>query len=154
MAPAPPVRRCLNPPAAHGIRRASAERTGDTRQGRIEVARASRGGRACGSRRRRSKEPVHLTTNDVPTSVTLARIEILGELSAWRIELRNGAALELWAHSYSQEGDDYRIDNLVRAPSEPASHVLVTARTPSDPSQLIIAVARIPRHEVASIRSL
>jgi hypothetical protein len=53
----------------------------------------------------------------------------------------------------AQEGDDYLFDILVRAPSEPANHVLGTARTPSDPSQLI-AVARIPRHELASIRSL
>lgn len=80
-------------------------------------------------------------------------MEILGELSGWRVALRSGNVLDVWAHSVSEEDGHYVFGVLARIDGEPEGDMLVTARTPADASRFIVAVARIPIEAVEHVRS-
>ena len=79
-------------------------------------------------------------------------MELLGELVAWRVALRSGSLLEVWAHGYSERGGVYVFEVLVGGGEEPDEQLLVIDRTP-DSSQMVIAIARLHTSEVDNIRA-
>jgi len=79
-------------------------------------------------------------------------VELLGELVAWRVALRSGSLLEVWAHGYAERAGIYVFEVLVGGGAEPGEHLLVVERA-SDSSQMVIAVARLHSSEVDNIRA-
>jgi hypothetical protein len=79
-------------------------------------------------------------------------VELLGELVAWRVALRSGSMLEIWAHGYSERGAVYVFEVLVDGNGEHGQQLLVIDRTP-DSSRMVIAVARLHTSEVDNIRA-
>jgi hypothetical protein len=79
-------------------------------------------------------------------------VELLGELIAWRVALRSGSLLEVWAHGYSERAGIYVFEVLVGGAEEPGQHLLVLERA-ADSSQMVIAVARLHTSEVDNIRA-
>ena len=79
-------------------------------------------------------------------------MELIGELVAWRVALRSGSLLEIWAHGYSERGGVYVFEVLVGGGGEAGKDLLVIDRKP-DSAQMVIAVARLHSSEVDSIRA-
>ena len=79
-------------------------------------------------------------------------MELLGELIAWRVALRSGSSLEVWAHGYSERAGVYVFEILVGG-AEGAGERLVVIDRAADSSQMVIAVARLHSSEVDNIRA-
>jgi hypothetical protein len=79
-------------------------------------------------------------------------VELVGELIAWRVALRSGSLLEIWAHGYSERGGLYVFEALVDGDGEPGERLLVIDRMP-DSSRMVIAVARLHSSEVDNVRA-
>jgi len=80
-------------------------------------------------------------------------VEVLGELTLWRVVLRSGSTLDVWAHGHREQAGMFVFEMLVRVDAEPGAGVIVAGRSRDDPSHIAIAVARIHTSEVDSIRS-
>ncbi|MEV5570081.1 hypothetical protein AB0L06_08525 [Spirillospora sp. NPDC052269] len=74
-----------------------------------------------------------------------------GPPSRWILTLKSGSEIEIWADGYSDEGDHYLFDALVRASPDEQRQVEVTNRTPRDAQKVLIVVARVPVAEVVSL---
>jgi hypothetical protein len=79
-------------------------------------------------------------------------VEVLGDLRTWRVALRSGSLLEVWAHGYTERGGLYVFEMLVGGGEEPSANVLMLDRTP-DFARMLIAVARLHTSEVDNIRA-
>lgn len=79
-------------------------------------------------------------------------MEVLGELKAWRVALRSGSLLEVWAHGYTERGGLYLFELLVAGEGEAGAQLAVLERA-TDSSQMLIAVARLHTSEVDNIRA-
>jgi hypothetical protein len=79
-------------------------------------------------------------------------VELIGELVAWRVALRSGSLLEIWAHGYSERGGVYVFEVLVEGGGEAGKDLLVIDSKP-DSAQMVIAVARLHSSEVDSVRA-
>ncbi|TDC80732.1 hypothetical protein [Actinomadura sp. 7K507] len=65
--------------------------------------------------------------------------------------LESGAQIEIWADSYSDEGDHYLFGAYVRASVDEQRYVEVTSRSPASVENVLIVVARVPKDEVESV---
>ncbi|WP_147341040.1 hypothetical protein [Actinomadura logoneensis] len=74
-----------------------------------------------------------------------------GPPSRWILTLKSGSEIEIWADSYSDEGDHYRFDAYVRASLDEQRQVEVTSRSPGRAENVLIVVARVPVAEVESL---
>jgi len=71
----------------------------------------------------------------------------------WLITLRSGGVIDLWADSYSIEGDSHVFSMLVDANAEEREHVRINARTPSNEDRVVITIATIPSDDIAELVS-
>lgn len=82
-------------------------------------------------------------------------MEILGDPlpRQWRVRLKDGSVIGLWAGSYGETNDHYTFEILAEAsPEEQADDQLaISGETPSNPRRFLFTVARIPVDAVAEI---
>jgi hypothetical protein len=71
----------------------------------------------------------------------------------WRVTLKDGSVVDLWAGSYGEVDGRYVFDILAEAPPEEQAddQIVVSAQTPSNPLRFMFTVARIPIDLVSSI---
>jgi hypothetical protein len=80
-------------------------------------------------------------------------MNVITSPSPWRVTLREGSILVVWASSYSVEKGEYIFDTLMQASPEEQSIVRVSARTPSDVGRVLVVCASIPQEAVLSVES-
>lgn len=83
-------------------------------------------------------------------------MKFAGELPMqWRITLKSGKILGLWASSYSEVGDYYVFDLLVDATEEERKddHLVITARFPNNDERVIVTVAMVPVSVVDEVQT-
>lgn len=72
----------------------------------------------------------------------------------WRVTLKDGSVIGLWAGSQGERDGHYTFDIMAEAtPEEQADEELViSGETPSNPRRFMFVVARIPTELVAEIQ--
>jgi len=80
-------------------------------------------------------------------------VRLVTDISPWKVTLKDGTVVEVWAAGYQELDGIYSFGVLVDAEDGDDSDVLVTNRTPSNPDRLVIALAHFPVSAVAEIRS-
>jgi hypothetical protein len=75
------------------------------------------------------------------------------EPSAWRVTLKSGSVIDVWADGF-QELDGYVVFTaLVDVERAPEDSILIMGKTPSNPLRLDVAVARFPENDVSDVSS-
>lgn len=75
-------------------------------------------------------------------------------LSQWRVSLRSGLTLDLWADSYSEEGGEFLFGVLADVPMDEQREVRICDRSPDSQQRVVVVLAAIKSDEVAEIKAL
>ena len=75
----------------------------------------------------------------------------IDSLSEWRVTLRDGHTLVVWADSYRQTDAEYVFGALADGTASEQAALDIDARTPTDPSKIVVVLARIPSDLVETI---
>jgi len=78
------------------------------------------------------------------------------EPSKWRVTLRSGDVIEVWADGFTSADQPGRhvFNVLVEVDEEPDPSINVVGRSPSNPHRMLIAVASFPSEAVVSTLSV
>lgn len=81
-------------------------------------------------------------------------MRVIEEASQWRLKMKNGSYVGIWAGGYGRVDGNYVFSILVEIAQEgQVGDVVVFTRAPADPSRISIAVASIPIDDVESIET-
>lgn len=73
----------------------------------------------------------------------------------WRLEMKSGTSIGIWALGYSEVDGNYVFDVYLEATEaeQKDRDLVITAHTPADPEKVMVAVASIPVDEVEDIHT-
>lgn len=72
----------------------------------------------------------------------------------WRLQMKSGSVIGIWAGGYSKRDGNYVFDIYVEATEEEQGQgVVITGLTPAHPERVTIAVASIPIDDVQEIET-
>lgn len=82
-------------------------------------------------------------------------MQFASEPQQWRIELKNGSTMGIWAMSYGETDGHYHFKILVDASEQEQAddELVIVGRTPTNPERILITTARIPVSAVKEIHS-
>jgi hypothetical protein len=72
----------------------------------------------------------------------------------WRVSLRNGTEIVLWADAYGETDDHHVFSLLVEATDDELKELRVERFAPNRPDMAWALVARIPSAEVVEVETL
>jgi hypothetical protein len=73
----------------------------------------------------------------------------------WRVTLKDGTVIGLWAGSYGESDGHYTFEVMAEAPVDQQTDedLVISAKTPSKPERFMFVVARIPVDAVRDIET-
>lgn len=80
---------------------------------------------------------------------------IITENTQWRVTLKDGRTLGIWAAAVGESDDHYTFEVLIEATAEEQRHpkLIIAGKAPLKPERVSIAVARIPKASVAEVET-
>lgn len=80
-------------------------------------------------------------------------MKILAGAKMWRVRMKSGQTIGVWAGAVGEDNGNYVFDVYVEATDveQKENGMVITANTPANPKRVMIAVASIPIEEVEDV---